>query len=80
MSAHYDHRNSRLSFTEEDAEARRLIARVIEEEAENSELETVDNGSDDDQILEEQKPTPLRASLTRALALLCVCSLSVGSH
>lgn len=70
MFARYDDRNTSLSFTGDDAEARRLI---LDEEGSDLEIDEHDQDFGN-------KPSPLRASLTRALALLCVCSLSVGSH
>jgi hypothetical protein len=70
-----NHHNGRRrpSFVDEDDESRQLISAIS---TNNSEVETM---SLDHMHVFRGNPR-LRAYFIRALALLCVCSLSIGSH
>lgn len=47
----------------------------------HGEIEEIDPNVEELHLdVESDGPSPLRAYLIRALALLCACSLSVGSH
>ena len=54
-------------------------ARDLSRDPPEDELE-LDEDTESIHLESEERISPLRANLVRALALLCACSLSVGSH
>jgi hypothetical protein len=76
MTDGHDHRDRRLSLADDEEQARRLMVALLQEEDGLDEREPLNP----DEIRSARPKFHLRASAIRALALLCVCSLSIGSH
>lgn len=71
MSSHDDSPHASLRRSYHDADVSNYVAG-----------EDMSDGDEEVVLLNEgqTEPTPSRAHFIRALALLCACSLSIGSH
>lgn len=72
-----------LTMTSADQQAHAPLLSESRDEGEHNEYEEdVLNERVEEEILhtEYDRPSPARAYFIRALALLCACSLSIGSH